>query len=249
MQKKRSPSKAGRANSNLQLSMEYVVLFIALYSIVSLFEGTCAHPVLNSVFLFLTAPFNPLENCLLVQSGEGAFISIASNFVFVAMLIGGAGYYFSYISKRTKNAIRMSYVFSSAVISTYIASAMSYLYFSGFADTKLKVATGTSIIGFDMCLFMAVFMALEVYYYYVSYTSRKIRTRKNVYSDSGAFIVMRVGFVAIFLIILYSYLNISLVHLAGFIALPIFAVLVLSFSHVSMRKAIALLKKAKYGLV
>jgi hypothetical protein len=235
-------SKNRWENSNLQLSLEYVLLFVLLYGLVSALEGTCAHPVLNSAFLFITAPFNPLENCLLVQTGEGAFVSLASNFFFVALLIAGAGYYFSYMSKKTKNSIRMSYVFSSALISTYLASAMSYLYFSRFANTRLKVATGTSIVGFDMCLFMAVFMGLELFYYFNGSGKAKYPMRKKLVLMPMDMIV-RAGFVAIFIMFLYSYLNVSLVHLAGFVALPVFVMLVYSFSHKSLEKALEPLKK------
>ena len=44
----------------------YTLLFMVLYLLVAVFEGSCARPVLNSAFLFVTAPFNPLENCIKV---------------------------------------------------------------------------------------------------------------------------------------------------------------------------------------
>ncbi|OJI07549.1 MAG: hypothetical protein BK997_02955 [Candidatus Micrarchaeum sp. ARMAN-1] len=230
---KRKPGAIDYINNGAR----YTLLFMVLYLFVSVFEGSCARPVLNSAFLFLTAPFNPLENCILASSSAGFFVAVASNFVFVAILIFGAGAYFEYLSGITKRGVRMSYVFASAVISTYIASAMSFLYFSRFPELRLKVATGTSIIGFDMCMFMALFMGIEVFYYLKARSGKRSLRRSRKLGFDPIYVNTRVGFILIFLILIYSYLDVSLVHLAGLIAIPILAVLVLSFSHMSLGKA------------
>ncbi|MCL4387946.1 hypothetical protein M1567_02220 [Candidatus Marsarchaeota archaeon] len=230
----------GRSNiiDYLNTGARYTMLFTLLYLLVSVFEGPCSHPALGSSFLLITAPFNPLENCILASSSEGFFVAVASNFVFVAILIFGAGAYFEYLSRITKRGVLMSYVFASAVISTYIASAMSFLYFSKFPELKLKVATGTSIIGFDMCMFMAIFMGIEVFYYLKARSGSRHKRLKRLGFDP-IYVNTRLGFILIFLILLYSYLDVSLVHLAGLIAIPILAVLVLSFSRMSLGKAIS----------
>ena len=220
---------------------KYVILFVVLYLLVSVFEGSCAHPNLDSTFLFVTAPFNPLEDCALASIHGGILVEIASNFVFVAFLIYFAGYYFAYISRITRNRIKMSYVFASAIISTYIASAMSYLYFSKFVDIRLKVATGTSIIGFDMCLFIAVFMSIELYYNIKASSGNKNLTKRRLRNYMYA-ISIRIGFIAILLVIIYSYLNVSLVHLSGLTAIPIFAVLAISFGHTTVDKTLKLMR-------
>ncbi len=232
--------------SYLNIGARYTLLFALLYLLVSVFEGPCSRPVLNSAFLFITAPFNPLENCILASSSSSFFVAVASNFVFVAILIFGAGVYFGYLSRTTKKGIRMSYVFASAIISTYIASAMSFFYFSRFQELRLKVATGTSIIGFDMCMFMAIFMGIEIFYYLKA--RRKIGRSKRL-GRTGfdpVYLNTRFGFILIFLILMYSYLDVSLVHLAGLIAIPILAVLVISFSHVGFGKAIGAI--GRHGL-
>ena len=216
----------------------YTLLFVVLYLLVAVFEGSCAKPVLNSAFLFATAPFNPLENCILAGSSSGFFVAVASNFVFVAILIFGAGAYFGYLSRITKKGLRMSYIFASAVISTYIASAMSYAYFSEFPAMRLKVATGTSIIGFDMCMFMAIFMGIEVFYYLKARSGKRGSRRNKKLGFDPVYVNTRVGFILIFLILIYSYLSVSLVHLAGLIAIPILAMLVLSFSHRGIGKVV-----------
>ncbi|MCL5102261.1 MAG: hypothetical protein M1544_02810 [Candidatus Marsarchaeota archaeon] len=225
---------------------KYALIFMSIYFIVAIFEGSCANPNLNNSFLLATAPFNPLENCLLAASQGGIFIGIVSNFLVVALLIWGAGYYFGYLKKVTNGAIRMEYVFLSAVISTYMASIMSYLYFSKFVDIKLKVATGTSIIGFDMCLFVAVFMFLEIYYYTKARALDQPKMRGSL-KRMAYLMNIRLGFLAIALILIYSYLNISLVHLAGLIGLPIFAIVTISLGHKSMAKLLSQLRKP-YGL-
>ncbi len=216
----------------------YTLLFMVLYLLVAVFEGSCARPVLNSAFLFATAPFNPLENCILASSSAGFFVAVASNFVFVAVLIFGAGAYFGYLSRVTKRGMRMPYIFASAVISTYIASAMSFAYFSEFPELRLKVATGTSIIGFDMCMFMAIFMGIEVFYYLKARNGKKGFKKSRKLGFDPVYVNTRVGFILIFLILMYSYLSVSLVHLAGLIAIPILAMLVLSFSHRGIGKVV-----------
>lgn len=222
--------KKSHINGFMLKSTEYTLLFVLLYGLVSIFEGSCANPVLNPAFLFVSSPFNPIENCLLINAGASPFVSVFSNFIMVALLIAVAGYYFNYIAKITKNNIRMSYVFGSSVLATYIASAASIAYFSRFPEITLKVATGTSIIGFDMCLFMTVFMLFELFYYYGS-RPKNSRKRMSFSSRYPFFVQVRFGAILIFFVLMSTYLRISLVHLAGLFAFPIFAMLIITFSH------------------
>ncbi len=231
---------------HVRTGLYYTLVFIAVYLVVALFEGSCTHPVLNNIFLFSTAPFNPLENCLAEYEGIPIINAVIGNFVIVAVLIFIAGYYFSYLRGLSKKMPHMLDIMLASVITTYIASAASWAYLISMHSNRM-VATGTSLIGFDMCMFLAVFMAIE-YAYNFGMIKRAFENSLGAMSRSS-FVdyIKAIGYPVIILallMIMYGYMKTSLIHVAGLIAFPIFIVILLTARHTGFG---ALVKSFKYN--
>ena len=224
--------------------LEYALIFAALYAIVSAAEGSCSAPITSNVFLFATSPFNPIENCALLVEGHPAFMELVVNFLLVAMLVFAAGFYFDRFEKLSGVRFFMLYVFASGIITTYIASASSWAYIAAYHGVNLHVATGTSILGFDMCLFLAVFMSIELFYM----LSNKRGKRSISSSGRGSIALFAYAFmITVWVLGIAAYLHNGLIHIAGILALPVFFVLLIGLGRTSLPRLMKSIKSRSLG--
>ena len=135
----------------------------------------------NSLWLFLTSPFNAVENYSSAYSSP--LIGFASNYVFVVFLIAFSEILYQRYAKLMKNWVDYRTVFLSSVIASYIVGAITW---RGGVP-----AHGTSIVSFCLILFLLVIVsAYSVHRYRTFKHNPNILSRYRILAtmQSGLFI-------------------------------------------------------------
>lgn len=120
----------------------YLAYLLVNYVYVVLAPGL----VLNYTAVFLTSPFNILETLSPIYPSFE--VGLSENFVFVVLFVLLAESYSRYSMTRAKGLISVDVAFILSIVSTYTTSAL-WWWRTGVP------ASGTSIVAFDMLLFLA----------------------------------------------------------------------------------------------
>lgn len=209
-----------------------VAFMIIYYGVNTSYIGFYGHnsctPFAN-LGTFITAPINycedlnPAYNSL--SSGVINNMAIPGIFLFVAIL------YYLLFAQKSKRSIPLWYVIIVAIVSTYLLSGLNLFINS-------KPAAGTSIIGFDILLFLVISLIIDYIYvselikyrtsktYRVLYLSinhireklaRQGKPKKITYKEIKVFLGLYILFIFMIIYLLSSYIlnKSAFLHMSG----------------------------------
>lgn len=143
----------GRSLFNLKVSFSFIILYFVTN--ITFFRNLGPN-VTDRPLVFLTAPFNGIENLSRVY---GSFQQgLEANFLFILCLIIATEIYCSYFMKFFRRRIGIVRLFLFSVLASYILSALEWR-LTGY------LSSGTSIIGFCLAVFLTLSLIVDLAVY------------------------------------------------------------------------------------